>query len=413
MYFISLFLASLSVVAARQGPRDKHTGPHDLVCGGTSYHEETLKANSTIEIGTVPAGLYQFAVHMWSDENLDLQIVNVETNEVVVHWEEGVVSDATEVTVAYKGDVFTYSGHEGIHDRDNDVPSPGTENIIFQNFTQNSYKILAYAKEDGLAKIRYGWLPLDECDTWKHYFGHLDVDRHLRGGAQGRRELGNSLHNSIDDHTELTYTDCWSALQNTDQNPSNSGQVIGIYTRRGIWKSYRDGSSNCGGNRNDCWNREHVYPKSRGDFGTSKGAGTDIHSFRAEDRSVNTERSNKHMDDISGTVVPDCPICLETSSAFEPPDSSKGAVARMLFYMAIRYDGDSGSNGVNLILQNGYPSDPAGKTGYLGDLASLKNWNSWYPPSSEERNRNNIIQSWYQGNRNPFIDNPSLVNSYF
>ena len=32
-------------------------------------------------------------------------------------------------------------------------------------------------------------------------------------------------------------------------------------------------------NNGDGWNREHVWAKSRGDFGTSQGAGTDCHHF--------------------------------------------------------------------------------------------------------------------------------------
>lgn len=85
----------------------------------------------------------------------------------------------------------------------------------------------------------------------------------------------------------------------------------------------------------------------------------------------------------------------------------------MVFYMAVRYSGDSDSNGVNLRVVNGQPSDPVGSTGYLGDLQSLKEWNRNYPPTSQERRRNDIIAGWYQGNRNPFIDNPSLVDSLF
>ena len=45
------------------------------------------------------------------------------------------------------------------------------------------------------------------------------------------------------------------------------------------------------------WNREHVWAKSRGDFGTKIGAGTDLHHLRAEDVSTNSARNNRSFDD--------------------------------------------------------------------------------------------------------------------
>ena len=39
------------------------------------------------------------------------------------------------------------------------------------------------------------------------------------------------------------------------------------------------------------WNREHVWAKSHGDFGTT-AYGTDLHHLRATDVSVNSSRGN-------------------------------------------------------------------------------------------------------------------------
>ena len=44
------------------------------------------------------------------------------------------------------------------------------------------------------------------------------------------------------------------------------------------------------------WNREHVWAKSHGDFGTTMGAGTDLHHLRPTDASVNSSRSNLDFD---------------------------------------------------------------------------------------------------------------------
>jgi len=73
-----------------------------------------------------------------------------------------------------------------------------------------------------------------------------------------------------------------------------------------------------------------------------------------------------------------------------------GDVARSVLYMEIRY------NGLEVI--NGFPNT----TGQLGDLTTLLDWHRNDPPDDFEMNRNNIVYNW-QFNRNPFIDQPLLV----
>jgi endonuclease I len=120
--------------------------------------------------------------------------------------------------------------------------------------------------------------------------------------------------------------------------------------------------------------------------------------LRAEDKSVNTQRSNKDFFE-GGTAVPDCNQCFETSETFEPPDVTKGDAARSIFYMSTRYinmieiiDGDGSTTGSNTI----------------GDQATLELWNDIDPVDAEEIHRNNMIFK-IQGNRNPYIDNPAWV----
>ena len=44
----------------------------------------------------------------------------------------------------------------------------------------------------------------------------------------------------------------------------------------------------------------------------------------------------------------------------------------------------------------------------MGDLATLLDWHRNDPPDDFEMNRNNVVYEW-QFNRNPFIDQPDLV----
>ena len=103
--------------------------------------------------------------------------------------------------------------------------------------------------------------------------------------------------------TTLTYDQVWTALKDTDQDPTNTNNVIEVYSGRSIAKSDNGGGV-------DQWNREHVWAKSHGDFGTVNGPGTDVHHLRPEDVTVNSTRGNLDFDN-GGSAVAQCTGCLE------------------------------------------------------------------------------------------------------
>ena len=204
--------------------------------------------------------------------------------------------------------------------------------------------------------------------------------------------LRTSLHDIIDNNTKLSYDAVWTALKDTDQDPNNTNNVIELYTGRSIAKS-----SN-GGNPGQ-WNREHVFAQSRGGFTTSAGPGTDLHHLRAEDVTVNGTRGNKDFDN-GGTAVSGCTDCWTDADSFEPRDAVKGDVARMLFYIAVRYEGDDGFNDLELSTVSG------SAVPRIGDLDVLLAWNAGDPVDAFEMRRNDRIHAQWQGNRNPFVDHP-------
>ncbi|MER2027894.1 MAG: endonuclease, partial [Solibacillus sp.] len=206
--------------------------------------------------------------------------------------------------------------------------------------------------------------------------------------------LKSALHEIISDQIVLSYDQVWDALKITDEDPNNSSNVRLFYS--GISRS----KSSNGGNVGD-WNREHVWAKSHGDFGTSKGPGTDIHHLRATDTQVNSSRGNLDFD-YGGTSIKNCDLCKRDSDSFEPPNHVKGDVARMLFYMAVRYEqGDRVDLELNEKVNNG-------KNPYHGKLSILLEWHKNDPVDDIEKRRNEKIFE-IQGNRNPFIDNPEWV----
>ncbi len=214
-------------------------------------------------------------------------------------------------------------------------------------------------------------------------------------GKEGQA-LKTALHDIISNHKQLAYSEVWDALRETDEDPNNVNNVILFYSNESRSKDRN------GGNVGD-WNREHVWAQSHGNFGTTKGPGTDIHHLRPTDVQVNSARGNLDFDN-GGSAVKGCDGCFKKSNSWEPPDRVKGDVARMLFYMATRYEaGDRVDLELNEKLNNG-------STPYHGKLSVLLEWHELDPVDEFERNRNEVIFKW-QGNRNPFIDHPEWVES--
>ncbi|WP_329108603.1 endonuclease [Micromonospora sp. NBC_01699] len=227
-----------------------------------------------------------------------------------------------------------------------------------------------------------------------------DYDRTYYASAIGKTgtALRSALHNVIRVQTKLTYDQVWEALKATDQDPANSGNVILLYSGRSQSKNTN------GGNPND-WNREHVWAKSHGDFGTATGPGTDVHHLRPEDVSVNASRGNKDFD-TGGSTVAEAPGNYTDGDSFEPRNAVKGDVARMIMYMAIRYEG--GDGWANLEMNQAVNN---GSAPYIGKLSVLLQWNRADPPDAFEKRRNQVIYDNWQGNRNPFIDHPEWATA--
>ena len=222
-----------------------------------------------------------------------------------------------------------------------------------------------------------------------------------KSGAVLKQAIQDIIANPAVVHAH-NYGDVNTILQTADQNPLNSNEVWLMYKEIPRSKLLIQTTGNGVGK----WNREHIYPQSRGGFtnGTSETPDginiweatsadmlvhghADVHSLRAEDATENSTRNNKDfgLGDYNGFAG--------------NAGSWKGDVARAVFYMSVRY------NALDVV--NGNPPDST--VGQLGDLATLLTWNMQDPADDFEMNRNNYIYTW-QVNRNPFIDYPQLAN---
>ena len=231
-------------------------------------------------------------------------------------------------------------------------------------------------------------------------------------------ELKEALHQIISNHIIFPYTsnstDTWDILQESDQDPNENNNMILVYTGRSQEKGYRDGSGNYSqyengnGTQSNSWNREHIWPKSHGFPDEDDNAYTDVHNLKPCDRSVNSSRGTKDFD-FGGNQHSEASDCLTDSDSWEPPDYVKGDIARILFYMVVRYDPgvDHENNTFDLELVD--YTTPNNTEPILGKLSSLLDWHLSDPVDDFEINRNEIIFG-FQENRNPFIDHPNLVN---
>ena len=218
--------------------------------------------------------------------------------------------------------------------------------------------------------------------------------------------LKSALNHIISHHYTFTYGAVWDYLKKTDVDTTDTTRVIGIYS--GF--SMSADSEYAGGKG---WTREHVWAKSFGNFGTVEGPGTDLHHLRVEDVSTNSARNNRTFDVSDVPYVDDKGMyqgttrsrTSTTSWTWEPRDDVKGDVARMLFYMAVRYEGEDGEPNLELV-DAIVPKNS--KLPTHGRLSTLLRWHAADPVDDYERYRNYVVFG-LQHNRNPFIDHPEFV----
>ena len=164
------------------------------------------------------------------------------------------------------------------------------------------------------------------------------------------------------------------------------------------------------------FNREHVWPKSRGSFYQS-GAGSDLHHLRPTNDTINSTRGNMTMGNVKGKYDTYSTKAYEGRTVLwynteadivEVNDNIKGDVARVLLYVWCRWQEP------NLYENDPDPYSPSGDTGgnnglkVIESLPTLLQWMEIDPVDTWEMSRNDQCEN-VQGNRNVFIDYPEYA----
>lgn len=270
--------------------------------------------------------------------------------------------------------------------------------------------------------------------VWSNSFA---VDQSYYSSIDGKsgKNLFDAVHSvAKTGYKSLSYNGLWTAYCAIDLNSSGK-----------VWDMYSNATSyNCGGpeeganytKEGDAYNREHSIPKNWfGGSDASNTPGTDLFHVVPTDGYVNNMRSAYAFGEVASASYTSKSGCKKgspksitisnsilnksgsseqscsASTVFEPMDEYKGDFARGYFGTMIRWaNGDyqtfTTAEGAQIFNTSYDAAHYYGLKAY--GVALLLKWHREDPVSQKEIDRNNGIQA-RQGNRNPFIDYPELV----
>ncbi len=232
-------------------------------------------------------------------------------------------------------------------------------------------------------------------------------------------ELKTELHNLLKNHTRLPYGSrdynqiacTWTVFKKSDVRPNGK-----------VWDMYSNNSYNFsnGAGATKGMNIEHSVPKSWWGDAYDETAtpltrfkydgSYDLHHLTPSAADANMAKSNYPLGVVDSPSFDNGVTKVGTGQAngratnlFEPADEYKGDFARMYLYFVTCYQDYSWkSSALSMFAQNSYPT-----LNTYGQSLLLK-WHRQDPVSQKEIDRNNAVYS-FQGNRNPFIDYPNMV----
>ena len=242
-----------------------------------------------------------------------------------------------------------------------------------------------------------GWWPGEPDCPYEHLDGMTSF------------ALRKALCEDISQHTMLSYNQIRGDKAKVDVRAD--GKIWDIYSGYDFYLS--DYCSNIDIVEGECYNREHVLPKSWWGGSTSEPMYTDLHHVYSVDAMANDKRSAWIYDEVKSTSWSNnLGSKLGTSAnwsgetAFEPVDEYKGDVARVYFYMLTCYmnkDFTQGGKGYRYFSYSNGVCDFHSKS-----LALMLKWHRQDPVSDKEITRNAKVFD-LQGNENPFVVEPNLV----
>ena len=193
-----------------------------------------------------------------------------------------------------------------------------------------------------------------------------------------KKTMGYGTMNTTASNSPYIYTDYVLSSSSTDSNGQRYGTTIASFYTKTAATS---------------WNREHMWPNSRG----GSAVEGDILHTRPTISSENSSRGNSFY--VEGMN--------HSSNGWDPYTAGyeewvRGECARTILYCVVA------NSSFSLSDASAISSGQAGYSSTMGDMDTLIKWHFAYTPNEYEINRNNGAE-YLQGNRNPFVDHPEYV----
>lgn len=217
------------------------------------------------------------------------------------------------------------------------------------------------------------------------------------------KDLKNALHTLVYNHTEVkSYSALPEYFRTTDRFPGTDYW----------WDMYSDMQVSMYVTFGKYMNREHCFPKSWWGGLTNVPAYVDLFHLYPSEASANQAKSNYPLGEVVTSTFDNGVVKVGYATTgqgggspkvFEPNEEYIGDFARTYFYVVTCYQNLKWDTKYMYMLeQNTYPTLKP----WAIDL--LLKWHRADPVSEKEVNRNEAVYG-FQGNRNPFIDHPELV----
>lgn len=205
----------------------------------------------------------------------------------------------------------------------------------------------------------------------------------LYGALYTLMSTSHTTKNSYGESRDLfQFTDC-------QDNGATTTKISAFYSGEAIGPAWDGGGT---------WNREHVWPNSKGGTAdvsaSTRNNEADIIMLRPETSSNNSSRGNKAFGESSGYYNP--------QSEFNNGYDVRGDIARVVLYTYVRWGTEQSE-----VLNNMWGTD-----GVIESKEVLLNWMEADPVDTWEMGRNDSVES-ITGTRNVFVDYPELAFELF
>lgn len=215
--------------------------------------------------------------------------------------------------------------------------------------------------------------PWTYTDYQGSYYSSIDLSSSGESLLQSLSSLTNSQYKSE------SYDGLKNGLPAVCKFANGQEGMVGFYNRQKLPSKWDNQAT---------WNREHVWPDSRG--AGKSGPGSNPFIIMPASVKINSSRGNNFFGTSSKTWDPG-----QYDTQF------RGAAARSILYAAMQYKST---------LRLSENANDSSSNNTMGVKSLLLKWNLEYRPDADEMYRNNLTAQRY-GARNPFIDYPYLATN--